>query len=156
MIHFWNEEDSNELEEADTFADLVPIALRVIKRMSPPLAMISGPVSTGGRGSIEANLHMLSAAVDLAYAKGHNVFDQNPFEAKLQELKNQCVHENGYCQELLDHFYKPIFESGAIKRMYFLPDWQTSVGARWERSQCERLGIEALDYPQEWLKELEQ
>lgn len=156
MIHFWDEEDYKELGAADTFASLVPIALRVAGRMTPPIAMVSGPVSTGGRGSIEANLHMLSAAVDLAYEKGHNIFDQNPFEEKLQELKKQCVHADGYCQELLEQFYRPIFESGVIKKMYFLPAWTTSTGARWERVQCERLSIEILDYPAEWFKELEQ
>ena len=154
MIHYWQPEDYAELEKAQTFSDLVPIALRIIKRMPPPVAMISGPVTTGGRGSIEENLHVLSAAVNQVYEKGISLFDQNPFEAKIQEAKTRIVYE-GYCQPVLDEFYKPIFESGLVARMYFLPDWQSSTGARWERAECERLGMEIVDYPQEWLTELE-
>jgi hypothetical protein len=154
MIHFWKEEDYGELEKAKTFSDLVPIALRVIRRMPAPVAMISGPISTGGRGSIEANLHLLSAAVDFAHTKDVSVFDQNPFEDKLQVLKEMTPHE-GYCETLLVDFYLPIFESGLISAMYFLPDWQTSTGATWEREQCKRLSIEIKEYPEEWLKELE-
>lgn len=154
MIHYWEQEDYRDLEKAQSFSDLVPIALRIIKRMPQPVATVSGPVSTGGRGSIEANLHLLAAAVNQAYAKGISLFDQNPFEARLQELKTKIPYE-GYRHDLLDEFYKPVFESGLITRMYFLPDWETSTGARWERAECERLGIEAADYPEEWLSELE-
>ena len=155
MIHFWKPEDYQELEKAESFSDFLPIALRVIDRMSQPVVMISGPISTGGRGSIEENQHLLSAAVDLAYAKGTSVFDQNPFQLQMLEILKKCTHD-GYCFDLLNDFYKPIFESTKVARMYFLPDWQTSTGAKWEHEQCERLGIEALLYPQEWLRELEQ
>lgn len=153
MTHFWTEEDYRDLEASQSFGDLVPIACNVIKRMSPPVAIVCGPISTGGRGSIEANRHYLQAAINLAYEKGHHTFDQNPFENKLQQLKLACVHE-GYCVHLLEDFYLKVFESGLIHKMYFLPDWQTSTGARWEREVGQRLGIEILDYPAEWLKEL--
>ncbi len=154
MIHYWQTEDYKELEQATSYAELVPVALSVIKRMPSPVAMLSGPVSTGGRGSIEENLHLLSAAVDLAYAKGVMVFDQNPFESKLHEIK-ASLPSNGYAQAILDDFYLPIFESRLVSKMYFLPDWQTSTGATWERAQCERLSIEIIEYPPDWLKELE-
>ncbi|MDB4992563.1 MAG: hypothetical protein JWL75_808 [Parcubacteria group bacterium] len=154
MIHYWEPKDYSDLEKAQSFSDLLPTALRILKRMPQPVAMVSGPITTGGRGSIEENLHLLSAAVQQAHEKGIHMFDQNPFEDKLQEAKAKIVYE-GYCQPVLDEFYKPIFESGLVASMYFLPDWQTSTGARWERTECERLGIEIVDYPQEWLTELE-
>ena len=86
---------------------------------------VAGPVSTGGRGSIKANLHLLSKAIDLLYSRGIHVFDQSPYEEKVQTLKLNCTH-NGYHMKILDDLYKPIYESGNISAMYFLPGWASN------------------------------
>ncbi len=49
-----------------------------------------------------------------------------------------------YATMLLTDFYQPLFETGLIKILYFLPDWQSSVGARWEHDQALKLGIEIV------------
>jgi len=155
MIHYWKSEDYKALHEAKDFSDLTPIAMRVINRMSQPVVMVLGPISTGGRGSAEENIHLLSAAIDLVYTKGISVFDQNPFDAKMQEFKGKYSSDE-YCMELLEDFYEPIYKSGKISLGYFLPDWQTSTGSKWEYEQFKRLGIKTEDFPEEWIKELEQ
>ena len=153
MIHYWNSKEHKALHKAKGFSDLLPIALTVIDRMPDPVAMVSGPVSTGGKDSIEANLHLLSAAISLLYDKGISVFDQTPFDDIMQDMK-QSWNKKGYCMPLLEDFYKPILESGKIQTVYFLPGWKSSFGAKWEYKQCQKLGIEALSFPQEWLNEL--
>lgn len=153
MIHFWESEDYKDLNDAKTFADMVPIAIRVIDRMPDPVRMISGPISTGGRGSIEENLHFFSVTINLLYNTGISVFDQTIFDDVIQDRREKMKHD-GYCMPLLEEFYLPIFKTGKIDLMYFLPDWESSFGAKWEREQCKILNIEIKEYPEELLKGL--
>lgn len=50
----------------------------------------------------------------------------------------------GYDHDLLEYFYKPIFESGLIKRLIFLPNWETSYGCKWEMDLALKLGIQIV------------
>lgn len=45
---------------------------------------------------------------------------------------------------LLETFYTLILESRYIKLLCFLPEWSTSVGARWEHDQAQKLEIPTL------------
>lgn len=153
MIHYWESGDYKALHEAKEYADLLPIALRILDRMPPPIVLVAGPISTGGSGSIEENLHILSAAIDLVYSKGISVLDQNPFEDKMQELR-ESHNPDGSSLPLLEAVHQKILESGKINKVYFLPDWQTSIGSKWEYEQCKRLRIKTEDFPQEWFREL--
>ena len=55
--------------------------------------------------------------------------------------------------DMLDVLYRTIFSSGLINKALFLPDWESSKGARWERDLVTELGLEILEYPIEWLEE---
>lgn len=62
------------------------------------------------------------------------VFNQLPFEEKFQKmLKGR--RESGYPHDLLEEFYLPIFQSGKIKILFFLPGWEKSTGASWEHEK---------------------
>ncbi len=144
---YWQEEDFQAREDAKTYNDLLIIALRILDRMPEPRVQICGPISTGGKGSIEANIAEFEKAILYFSAQGENVFDQMPFEEAMQRIKKDVV---GYDKRLLNEFYLPIFKSGKIKKLLFLPGWKSSEGASWEHEQTEVLKIAFVDLPNNW------
>ena len=141
MIHLYlTPEDSDEIELASTFEELHGVALRVIPRIPGPVGMVCGPISSGGKASVEENLSELSQAVEKLRQEGNNIFSQLSFEPAMARIKRTA-----YCKgdvHLLEAFYLPLFEAGLIHKLYFLPSWETSDGASWEHAQAKRLGIE--------------
>ncbi len=142
-LQYWREEDYEQVENATTYNELRDVAFRVLARAPKPCAEVCGPITTGGLGSIEKNLKRFNEEIRKLQKTGVEVFDQMPFEESMQRIKK--LHETkGYLTNLLYEFYLPIFESGLIRTLYFLPDWKTSSGARWEHEQALRLGIEIV------------
>lgn len=142
MIHkYWTEEDYKALEKATTYKQLFEIALIILNRMPENRTQVCGPISTGGRGSFEANMEYIDSIIKKLQDEGVNVFDQMPFEIPMSKIKKLYPTE-GYDYNLLNEFYLPIFESGLVKKLYFLPDWKSSTGSKWEHEQGLRLGIE--------------
>ncbi|HEY4486572.1 MAG TPA: DUF4406 domain-containing protein [Candidatus Paceibacterota bacterium] len=138
--HYWTDEDRRDLKVAQTYRDLSKIALQVLARMPEPRGELCGPITSGGAGSVEANLRRFDRAIQKLTEEGTEIFSQMPFEMIIQEMR-QKMNLKEYDTYILNDFYLPIFESGFIHTLYFLPDWETSVGARWEHEQAERLGI---------------
>ncbi len=138
---YWEEKDLLNLEQAETVEQMFAVGFRVLKRMPQPVGQVCGPISTGGRGSILENLIAFNETIVLLQSEGKHIFDQMPFEEPMQRVKN-AFPPNVYATTLLTDFYLPLFESGFIKKLYFLPDWQSSTGARWEYEQAQRLGLE--------------
>jgi len=119
------------------------------------IGIVCGPISNGGvgKGDVAINMKVFSAAVThFVQQQDGFFFSQVPFEDKIKELKQPDVIALGKPvanQKLLDVFYAPLFASGLIQKMHFLPDWRTSDGARWERQRGEQLGIAIHDIPME-------
>lgn len=130
---------NKQLQQSESFDDLLKVAMMILTTTHEPLAMVSGPISTGGKGSIEANILAMQEYIEELEQSGEIIFDQTPFEEPIQRLKNK---EAAYDYELLNDFYLPIFESGHIKKMFFMQDWESSTGAKWEYEQMIRLHIE--------------
>ena len=105
--------------------------------------MVCGPISTGGAGSLEANIERFNEAIFTLENLGQKIFNQIPFEKAIGRL--HVPGEDGYDWNILYHFYEPIFESGSIRRKFFIPGWESSVGATWERKQAAQLNIEVID-----------
>ncbi len=148
MIHYWDEEDKKSLETAETLHDLLNTALCVLKKMPQPIVEVCGPMSTGGAGDLTANLKRFKNAVDVLFESGVTVFDQIPFQDAMMRITSHDAAVN-YNTDLLDIFYNGIFSSGHIKKAYFLPEWQSSKGARWEREFLQALPIEIVEYPED-------
>lgn len=144
----WRKEDFEILATTHTYKDMARVALRILERIPGPVVQVCGPLTTGGRGSLEENLKMFDQGVQLLVAQGKNVFDQRPFEEPMQRLKI-LLPKGEYAVEILDDFYLPVFESGLIHELHFLPGWQESRGARWEYEQAQRLGISIHHLPEE-------
>ena len=140
---YWEDQDFADVEKARTYGELFSVAARILIRLQPPAAQVCGPISTGGAGSIPANLERFSAAIKKLQGEGHEIFDQMPFEDSMHRIWRERDTE-GYDHGILEDFYLPIFESGYLHRLFFLPDWETSTGARWEHAQGLRLGMEII------------
>lgn len=148
MLKHYTQKDFEDIDRAKNFKDLGQVAINVLKRMPGPVIQVCGPISTGGKGNVKDNLLALDKAIIHLKNLGHNIFYQLPLEDKTAELDKKWKIENPsetYCQPILDDIYKPLFESGLIKQLWFLPGWESSRGATWEREQGKRLGIEICD-----------
>ena len=145
----WNEEDIQALEHVGSYAEMFALAHSILKRIPGPVAQVCGPISTGGKNSIPENLANLKKAIDHLTEKGHNIFDQTPFEGPIVRMKI-LPHEDQYPYALLDDFYLPIFKTGVVKKLFFLPGWEKSTGAKWEYEQGKQLNIEIEHLPTDW------
>ncbi|XOU94186.1 MAG: hypothetical protein ACNFW9_05070 [Candidatus Kerfeldbacteria bacterium] len=154
MIHYWEEKNFRDLKKTEKFIDLLPIAKSIINRMSKPVAMVSGPISTGGLGFPEKNLKQFIRAIKVLYDSGVNVFDQTPFDDKMSEIKNNIWNKDEYCMPLLEDFYLPLFRGGYIQEVFFLSDWQSSFGAKWEHDQCKIFKIKIHNFPVKLIKQI--
>ncbi len=127
------------LDKANSYDELFQVATMILGTTHQPVSMVSGPVSTGGTGNLQNNILAMSEYITHLHNAGENMFDQTPFEEPIQRIKNKKVE---YDNDILYQLYLPIFESGYIKKMFFMRDWESSRGARWEHEQMIRLKIE--------------
>jgi len=133
-----------KIASAADYHDLLSVAMAIIRAMYhehpfKPIAMVCGPISTGGRGSKNENLKVFSRAIDRLSADGLFIFSQMPFEDGMGRIFNSDPKLQG--NVLLEEFYLPIFGSGLIKLLYFLPGWENSIGATWKHEQAKKLNI---------------
>ena len=141
--HYWTPTDFRAVKQASSYEELLAVALRVMKQTPQPLHQVCGPISTGGLGNLEANLKEFDRAIEY-FSKHVNVFDQVPFEGPMQELKKQET------KSLMQTFYKPLFTSGYIHKLLFLPGWETSTGAQTEMRWAKKYGIAYIQLPTDW------
>ncbi len=157
---FWRDGEKSMLRHAQTFDQLADVAMIVLSRIfassQGQVAIVCGPISTGGLGSKYHNLALFRGAIRLVAQKGVCVFDQMPFEDKIAQLSQSHTRRGEYCHEILSIFYGRLYASALITQAIFLPDWKTSTGSSWERQHLCRIGIKIQDFPEEWLTELEQ
>ena len=136
----WTPTDYDNLKKANTLPELLAVALTVLDRMSQPVALVSGPIATGGKGSVEENVRAFADTIRAVRVSGKTVFNQLPFEEKLTALAKQS--KMAYFTPILDEFILPILKSGKIAEIIFMKDWQSSTGSRWEYVTAGELGIE--------------
>jgi len=73
---------------------------------------------------------------------GESIFDQTPFEEVIKRLREELYDTDG--TKVLEEFYLPLFTSGHIAEVRFLPDWESSTGATWEHALAKKLGIKII------------
>ncbi|MBI2474242.1 MAG: DUF4406 domain-containing protein [Candidatus Taylorbacteria bacterium] len=152
MEKFWTQVEHAKLSAADGFSDMLDIAMDVLKRMPQPVSMVSGPMTTGG-ASFEENLKKFGKVIEKLDKEGKTIFNQLPFQNIMLRLYNAWTGP-GYCMPLLTDFYQPIFKSGLVKTVYFIPGWEKSFGASWEHEQAKELGIERVYLSDEFMADL--
>ncbi len=157
MFHkIWVAREREAMNKATSLHDLAEIAIRALQFIHQTcdgeIVQICGPMSTGGLGNLKNNMDRFDFAVMKAEEMGVIVFNQAHFQdAMIRVIRFK--EGQPYCVDLLEVFYRRVFESGFISRTLFLPDWSTSVGAIWEREVAQSLGIAVEEYPLHWLKD---
>lgn len=141
---YWTKEDWENLEKVESVGDLYIIAQSIISRMPKPFVQVCGPVATGGLGSIELNLNIFNETIKKLQKQELVVFDQMPFEESMQRLKNKSDSKGEIIDSILKDFYYPIFESGFVSAFYFMPNWESSFGAKCEHQKAQELGIKIV------------
>lgn len=140
---YWNKDHLHAVFSAISYDEMGEVALDILRNMPQPISQVCGPISTGGYDSIEKNIDALNRTILKLVYNGKAVFNQIPFEGPMQDLKERSrLSPEEARLELLKDFYLPVFESGLVRKLYFIHGWESSFGARWENEQAERLGIE--------------
>jgi hypothetical protein len=154
MKNFWTDDDHLEVALVTSFEGAASIGIRILERMRQTereIVQICGPMSTGGLGNLSANMARFQLAIVRAQSQGLLVFDQIPFQNAIIRLSGFEEGRRSYNHDILEIFYRRIFESGHVRRTLFLPGWEGSVGATWERKLVSDLGLVVVEYPEEWL-----
>jgi hypothetical protein len=154
MNHFWTDEERKRLNRAHSYEEAVEVALVILSRMNETgreVVQVCGPMSTGGLGNPADNLALFQLAINRALANNLMVFDQLPFQPMFHRLSQSRAGDGTYDWDILEVFYKKIFASRYVRRALFLPGWEGSIGACWERDLVTRLGLVVEDYPASWL-----
>lgn len=124
---------------ADSFEALADIAVASLAGKKG-LSIACGPISTGGTGNQLRNFEVFNATIRGLERRGVSLFNQVTYEYGMRHLAHAWEAEGniGYCMPILTVFYARLFESGAIVEGWFIPGWQSSLGARWEREKLTR------------------
>ncbi len=148
---FWKSH-LDDLRHVKTFEDASIIPVDVLRGMpllkNKPLTELCGPISSGGYNNYEKNMLFFKECISFASELGFYMFDQTPLELGFIPLKREWEEKNPgqYCWPILNVVYEAIFTSGYIKQGLFLPNWESSIGSRWERKRMEELGIQIIDF----------
>ena len=156
MIEYYTPNRRCAIREAKNYQDLLKIAMEIIEDITEgypcmDMAIVCGPISTGGTGSRVENLIIFDRAITRIINDGLIVFNQMPFEENMDRLVHLSPDMGG--TRLLEEFYLPIFESGLIGQLCFLPGWEKSIGAAWEHKQAKRLKIPVLKLHQSYMND---
>lgn len=139
-VQYYRSEDHERMKQCKSIPELFPIAFEVVERIGFSVSMVCGPITSGGLGCVEKNLVRFERAIAILARYEREIFTQLPFEEPMARIRNDGVNFKGDLH-LLESFYYPLFTSGRIQTLCFLPHWESSNGTRWEHVQAERLGI---------------
>ena len=158
---FWTPQDHQALKAAGPCLHRNrDIAMTVVSRMPDGIHMASGPMTSGGLGTLEANFEMFYLTIDyLIIHEGLNVFSQMPFEDNMVEYHRLWTAEVGpdkYCWPILLEFYAPLFRllTKKFSTLHFIHGFESSTGARWEYEECLAHGIKIRRLPKGLSKRL--
>jgi hypothetical protein len=151
-LRHYKDEHYTAIKDSNTYEELLTIAMDILSNMPRPIVMVCGPISTGGAGNITENLKNYELTIKKLADDGHHVFNQMPFEKSIQTLRKKYGSDaREQNQIILDKFYLAIYSSGLISKMFFMHGWESSHGAKWERSIAQEKKIEIIDLPKEFL-----
>ena len=156
MRSFCSVDNLARISTAKNYDDLLAVGMDILLRLhrdcpDGPIAMVCGPISSGNKNSRAVNLHIFSRAIDRLSSGGLFIFDQMPFEDDMERIYKSNPALQG--TRLLEEFYLPIFKTGYIRLLCFLPGWENSTGARWEHDQAKRLKISRIYLDESYVRD---
>jgi hypothetical protein len=154
LPYLWEQRDVEDLASSRDFNHIGEIVLKVLLRSTRSVTMVSGPITSGGTQCKNQNLERYRKAMKFVASQGKHVFNQLPGE---QALKKRFDHwmanrqnEADYCWPLLEGVYAPLFTSGRVERLAFMPNWHTSTGSKWEHDMASHYDISIEYLPGNW------
>lgn len=142
MAGYATKNDLADIAKAKTFEELRNIAFRILDRMPWPIGIVCGPLTTGGLGSFELNMARMRNTISGLICCDEAVFNQLIFEKAIHRITdNKSYYKDG--NHLLETFYLPIFKK-YIRVIYFIPGWESSIGASWEHKRAEEFDIKII------------
>lgn len=115
--------------------------MRVLAGIPGKAVMVCGPITSGGLRCVVKNTARLEGAIEMLAHLGEPVFTQLPLSGAITRISGNAAYYRGL-DHLLETVYLPLFQSGYLSRLYFLPGWQSSLGATWEHARALELGLE--------------
>jgi hypothetical protein len=136
--------DHVDYASIERLRELAQNAIVRLTALPQPVVRICGPLTSGGKGYDE-NFARFAAATRILTEKGYTVFDY--FDHDDEEVIKAL---NLPWPVVMEHYHRPILETGLITTAFFLPEWQSSHGATWEHEMAEALNLEIREFPEEW------
>lgn len=96
--------------------------------------IVIGPIFAGDK---EKNLQVFEETILRLQSEGESVFSQIPFLDENLDNNPPFDYETKFAV-----FYKGLFESGNIKKVYVLPGWEESGGTKQEIAFVQEQGVE--------------
>jgi hypothetical protein len=157
----WRESEWQAVAGCKTLAELGELSHRVMNQLPRPIALVSGPISTGGilkpgmkgESDIRANLDLFNKVVQTLLLGGVSLFNQMPLEDIFVPINTQWKAVNppgSYCMPILEEFYRDVFAFPGMRGIILIPDWQSSFGAKWEVKEANSKGKHIIDLPKGW------
>ena len=151
-LKHYKDEHYKAIEDAKSFEELAAVAIDVLKSMPQPINHVCGPMSTGGLDNIEKNSIVMENTMHKLSDQGKNIFNWVPFNEAITRIRKQfSTHSEESNRQVVYKFYIHIFNSGLIKKLYFIHGWESSQGAKWEHEQGIQLGLEIENLPKDFL-----
>lgn len=153
MEDHWTDEELAYLERIERLGEAADFAIGILKHLAQEgrVHQVCGPMTTGGLGCLEKNMERFQRAIATARQNDLIVFNQIPFQNVIIRITDHH-RSTRYNEAILTDFYGPIFASGLVQVLLFLPDWTTSRGAHWEYQRGLVCGLLLNDYPRHWLE----
>lgn len=131
------------MEEVEDLKILAEREINRIEQMRQPVVRVCGPLTSGGPDNYENNARRLASAEKVLQSRGMTVWT-------FGEAEEEIFGKNYDPDNIITYFHKPVFESGLIKEVYFLPRWNESNGAVQERKIADEAGLIIKEFPEEW------
>lgn len=138
--------------ESGTFTKLANVAIRELCK-SGASQIVCGPITSGGFGSKDKNLQAFIQTIDALTGMDFPIFNQVLYEPALWQLTDTAQKAGADFSEMhpiLEDFYRPLFMTRRFKAAWFIPGWESSKGATWERNLLGSLGAQFYDLRREW------
>jgi hypothetical protein len=130
-------------EEVAALSQLAEREIKRIKQLPQPVVRVCGPLTCDGPEGYTRSASRLTEAEKILQKKGMTVWTFGEAEEE--------IFGKGYANEnIFEYFHKPILKSGLIKKAYFLPRWEESIGATSERNIATEAGVAIIEFPEKW------